>query len=398
MAKRNIKDPRPVVLIDQTYGMPKSGKTLSREVNAYGWRLLNLSSLKGYISDSFDIVGALIQNNIDGPEYKHLRDNNIPIIRIGAGPSFFYNKKKKLPATVIDFEECGHIAANFFAERGFNHLAYISNDPFVNGKCLFENFKSTGTKKGCKVHLHTITRPVEINKKTRKSFFRHSEKSIATWLKSLPKPIGLLCYSDNLAARYLTYCISAGIDVPNDVAILGIGNSGFLCETSIVSISSIDLPWSNLWIEALKMLKKNHDGKKIGLTVKTIPPYYVAERESTEIVALDNPIVKKGIEYIWENYDRNIGVEDLVKTTNTSRRALQINFKNTLGRGVNEEIRLKRLNVAQRLLVNTGMVITEVAKKCGFNSSNYFNKAFVKKYQCTPMEYRNKNKDTVNAD
>lgn len=41
-----------------------------------------------------------------------------------------------------------------------------------------------------------------------------------------------------------------------------------------------------------------------------------------------------------------------------------------------------------RLLIDTTLNISEISFKCGFNNLSYFNRAFKKKYVCTPKEFR----------
>lgn len=47
-----------------------------------------------------------------------------------------------------------------------------------------------------------------------------------------------------------------------------------------------------------------------------------------------------------------------------------------------------RLRVSRHMLANTDMSITEIALACGFHSSSYYGKQFLRRYQCTPREYR----------
>jgi LacI family transcriptional regulator len=388
---------RPVVLINQHHDEMKSNNVLRREVEGYGWRLFNLSATKGFLPRGMPIIGALLQHGSRHPIVKMLKGRGIPYVRVGCFPSFYY-EKTNAPSVAIDHAKCGNLAATFFAERGFNHLAYIGSIPMVDGQELYETFKQSAKSMGCKTHLFQVDVGTSESTSEREDFLWQSGKRITDWLATLPKPVGLLTYSDNLAARYVAYCQNAGLDVPNDVAILGIGNSTFLCEAAGVTISSIDLPWSTMWIESLKLLNSLYKGKTVETKPHFIPPSYVSERESTEVLAIDDPIVKKGVQFIWENYSNDIGVDDLVKSMGVSRRTLQRTFQDCLGRGVNEEIRKKRLDVAKRLLVNTNKVIADIAKKCGYNTSSYFHKAFVKSFGCTPLEYRKKKKEMLNLE
>jgi LacI family transcriptional regulator len=391
----SVDNMRPVILIDPAPGAMKSTDFLRKEVEKYGWRLYNISSTKGFLPRSLPVAGALVQHSLDDPMVKMLMREKIPFVRVGTLPSFYF-EKSKVPSIGFDMKEVGRLAARFFAERGFNELAYIGSNPMVHGVPLFEAFKELGSSLGCKVNLFQVEHYKEEVK--RDQFFRESSKQVTNWIKSLPKPVGLLAYSDNLANRYISYLIDAGIEVPKDVAVLGVGNTAFICETSAVSLSSIDLPWSKMWLESCRLLNSMINEPASKPEKYFLAPTLVSERESTEVVTLTDLTVKSGLQFIWENYSRNIGVEDLIQHIGVSRRTLQRAFQDNLGRGINEEIRQKRLDVGKRLLLNTDDSIKEIAQRCGYNSSNYFNKAFVKSFEQTPLEYRQKNKGQLNLD
>jgi LacI family transcriptional regulator len=386
----------PVVLVD-FYNDSKinSIELLRKEVEGYGWRLYNLSATKGFVPHSLKIIGGLTQHSIDDPVFKMFEQKKVPYVRVGALPKFYYRTTKK-PTVAIDISRCGEVAAEFFAERGFNHIAYIGSKPMGDGNDLYLTYKKTAESMGCKLHFKQIPLSDDIKAPNKEAFLWESAKDVTNWLASLPKPVGLLAYSDRFAARYIAYCLEAGLRVPEDIAVLGIGNASILCESAAIPISSIDLPWAEMWIESLKLLKSIHEGVIKEPEPYYINPSYISERASTEVVAIEDPLVKKGVQFIWENYSKNIGVDDLVNSLGVSRRTLQRIFQDSLGRGVNEEIRKKRIEVSKRLLLNTSISVTEISQKCGYSSRKYFCTVFAKALNCTPIEYRKENETKVN--
>ena len=55
----------------------------------------------------------------------------------------------------------------------------------------------------------------------------------------------------------------------------------------------------------------------------------------------------------------------------------------------NEFIKLCRLEKAADLLKNTSLSILEIISMIGINSRSYFYKEFIKKFGCTPKDFRN---------
>jgi LacI family transcriptional regulator len=71
-----------------------------------------------------------------------------------------------------------------------------------------------------------------------------------------------------------------------------------------------------------------------------------------------------------------------------SRRALEICFRETLGRSPAAEIRRVRLERARRLLAEQDLPLSEVAVRSGFDSVEVLTRTFRRTYQQTPTAYR----------
>ncbi|MFZ5832788.1 MAG: XylR family transcriptional regulator, partial [Planctomycetota bacterium] len=67
------------------------------------------------------------------------------------------------------------------------------------------------------------------------------QKQIMRWLKSLPKPLGLMACNDACGLWTLNACAWAEINVPDEVAIVGVSNDDCLCALAHPPLSSIDL-------------------------------------------------------------------------------------------------------------------------------------------------------------
>ena len=63
-------------------------------------------------------------------------------------------------------------------------------------------------------------------------------------------------------------------------------------------------------------------------------------------------------------------------------------FKDKTSMTVMDYIADRRINMAKRMLLNTGSTITEIAGKCGYSSASYFTQAFKKLVGKTPAEFR----------
>ncbi|AMB74501.1 AraC family transcriptional regulator [Pantoea ananatis] len=96
--------------------------------------------------------------------------------------------------------------------------------------------------------------------------------------------------------------------------------------------------------------------------------------------------------YIDSHYHMEISRESVAKAFNISPGYLSRLFSRESDVKFNEYLKLARISRSKSLLINTTMKINEVAEKCGFSDTNYFCKVFRNINDCTPLEYRRKNK------
>ena len=78
--------------------------------------------------------------------------------------------------------------------------------------------------------------------------------SLRDWLMKLPKPLGVAAYSETDAGLVVDECARLSLGVPEDVAVIAIGNDPFLCENRGMTISSVDTNMSVAAYEAARLL------------------------------------------------------------------------------------------------------------------------------------------------
>lgn len=98
--------------------------------------------------------------------------------------------------------------------------------------------------------------------------------------------------------------------------------------------------------------------------------------------------VRSMIAYINQHYPEKITLTEIAKTAGVSEREAGRCFKKNIGQSPMEYLMKYRLNQSKKLLLETGMTITEICQHCGFSDSAYFGKVFRKSYGMTPREYR----------
>jgi len=215
-------------------------------------------------------------------------------------------------------------------------------------------------------------------------------EKLTQWLKDLPKPIGIMCCCDHTAFRLVNTCKEIGIRIPEQVAVLSVGDNNLICSLNNPEISSITMDFEHAGYIGAEMLEKAADEKKKTTKHILVPPKYVSKRHSTDILITPNDEVTKAIRYIHNNIDNLTGVSDVLKVTSLSRRHLERRFKEIFNRTIYEEIRRVRVQQITKLLLDTNLTVSEIAYTLGYMGDSHIRRYFKAETGLTPLEFRKK--------
>lgn len=99
-------------------------------------------------------------------------------------------------------------------------------------------------------------------------------------------------------------------------------------------------------------------------------------------------LVRKIDDYVRENLDKPIHLDDLANTVFLSPSHLSRTFKQLTGISIVDFIQEQKLNAAAKLLISSERTITEIAGLVGFNDGTYFATCFKNKMGLSPKQYR----------
>lgn len=214
---------------------------------------------------------------------------------------------------------------------------------------------------------------------------------VLRWLRSVPHPIGIVTPGDLHAVRLLDACYEAKIAVPDEIAVLGRGNDAVICETVRPTMSSLDPDPRRIGYEAARLLARKMSGKSAPEII-LLPPGGVVARHSTDITVVEDADVAQAMRFVRMNACRRINVPRVAREVGLSRRALELKFREYLGRTPKAEIRRVRIDHAKRLLARTEKTIDAVAHESGHPSTKYFVTVFLREVGSTPSAYRKKHR------
>ena len=279
----------------------------------------------------------------------------------------------------------GAIAAEHLINNGLWNFAFCGYDEdFLKRK---EGFCSRIAKAGFKNYIYK-----QPPRKYRS--WVDEQGFVVDWLKSLPKPVGVLACSDIRAQQVSESCKIAGLHVPQQVSLIGVDNDPLICALSSPSLSSVEWDFVNVGFRAAESLHMQMAGKRGAHSNIVCEPLRVAARQSSDCLAIKDSNVAAAIHYIRTCSDRILQVSDVVNHVSVPRRNLERLFKQALGRCIATEIQQIRLQRVCEMLVKTNLPLSEVAERTGFSGSTHLGVAFKKAMKMTPLTYRKQYQDS----
>lgn len=276
------------------------------------------------------------------------------------------------------------MAAEHLLERGFRHFGYCGLEDCSWSHVREEVFSRTVAQSGHSCDVYRSGRHRQRGKQKRK------QAPLVKWLKMLPKPVGIMACNDDRGNRVLEACATARLQVPDEVAVVGVDNDELLCELSTPPLSSVDLNLESAGYEAAALLDKLMSGRVCGYHEVSVTPRQVIERRSTDVVAQEDRIVAVALRFIRDRACHPIQVPDVVTHTGLSRRALERRFSAAIGRTILEELTHCRLDRAKRLLLETDLSVERVATAAGFPMPRRMTHAFRQFEGILPHLFRQK--------
>ncbi len=214
------------------------------------------------------------------------------------------------------------------------------------------------------------------------------EAVLVQWLKDLPKPIGLMACNDQRGREILDACESIGINVPEQVAVVGVDADEVLCELSSPPLTSVALNAEKGGFVAASVLDAMMKGEEPPIKHILVEPTGIVERRSSNIVLVDDEDVARALQMIHSERLESISVERVAREVAVSRRSLEIKFRKFLGKTILEEIKNVRIERAKQMLRETDASIERVAETVGFSATSYFIQTFRREVNVTPAKYR----------
>jgi LacI family transcriptional regulator len=293
--------------------------------------------------------------------------------------------RHKMPFVGVDNHALGQLVAEHLLERGFRNFGCYEIDIEAFFEERRDNFVQTLADRGFKCDCYRSAERSE-----QPSQWERQQGELIDWIKSLPKPVGIMACTDQLGFWLLDACSRAEIAVPEEVAVVGVEDDEVLCEMATPPMSSVQFSAVRTGYEAAVLLDRLMQGESPPDKPLLIAPIGVTTRGSSDVVAIEDPLVAKALRFVRERARDGIKVDDISTEVGMSRSTLERRMRRLLGRSPQEEITRVKLNHVRELLIETNLSLEKVAQRAGFAHVQYLVELFRSHFDMTPGQYRKK--------
>jgi len=210
---------------------------------------------------------------------------------------------------------------------------------------------------------------------------------MTTWIAHSSKPLAIFCGTDIRATELMDFAHFHGLQIPEEVSFLGCDNNATFCEMLLAPLSSISLPAVQVGWKVGEHAHTMLEGLPPP-TLERLGPDRVVVRKSSDLVAIQDPIIAKAVMLMRENAQERSTIERITQELPVSRRHFSERFREALGRSPLEELTRIRIRLAKDRLLDTDQTMFHIALDCGFADPESMAREFKRWEGMTPSAYR----------
>lgn len=289
----------------------------------------------------------------------------------------------RFPAVVHDDVQIGKLGALHLLDRGHRELGFLCLEPDENPWAASREAGFVEAVRRAGVTPRLSREVIGDLNWTR----AHASTDIDRWLSTLARPAAVMAPNDLLASLLLDATRRVGLDVPRDVAVLGVDNHQITCESALVPLSSVTTNMPAVVARAMRRLDELMRGRRVPPITLVPPGGVVVERVSTRPASVD-PVLSAALQMIEADDAAGLTVAGIARELGLSRSQLEKRFIRRLGVTPAERLRTLRLDRARDLLLRTHLPLADIAVRCGFADQPAFTKAFRQRVGATPARFR----------
>ena len=231
--------------------------------------------------------------------------HSIPIVNVSSALP-----DPPVPSCVIDNQAIGDLAADHLIGKGFRSYGYLGLKEVEYSRQRQQGFAAKLEAAGftCCDFLSYPTYHLK------GSDWLRQNHDLAEWLEGLNKPLGLFAVSDYRARQALDACRLVGLKVPEEIAIVGMGNEELVCEHVYPTITSIVRNNHLQGYRSAELLHSLMDGIELDVDLHPIAPLYIIDRESSSTFAVTDERLRQALQFLHDYlHSSTFSIDDVTR-------------------------------------------------------------------------------------
>ena len=321
----------------------------------------SMRTLANTNNEPFD--GYIISEPGSDAVMKHIADSHMPTVLCNITDKRTSARSDAVSSVWSDNADAGRRAAKHLLERGrYASAGYVHEIDFA--------FYSTERMMAFRATMKKENVSTAV-------FDSHKAKDFAAelrkWIRNLPKPTAIMACSDMRAADIINICRKDGIQVPEQVAVIGVDNDTAQHEKCGMSISSVILNMRDMGRQTVRELDFlfRHTTRHGRPHEILVPAKGVFVGESTARSASAARLVDAALAFIKTNCTKRISATALAKHLGYSRQLVELRFSQISGKTIRQTIEDVRMEEAMQRLKN-GEPVRSIVHAMHFTSANQF--------------------------
>lgn len=162
-------------------------------------------------------------------------------------------------------------------------------------------------------------------------------------------------------------------------------------ETAFIVVSGYDdfsYCRKALRLQITDYILKPVNYEEFGSCIDNLKVSLYRRHEGVETAKSEGRVIHSMTRFMQENTAEDITLASLAERFSLNAQYISQLFRNEIGVGFHAYLTNVRVEKAKKLLLTTGLAISEISAQCGFSDYRVFTKVFKKSEGITPSQYR----------
>jgi LacI family transcriptional regulator len=373
---------RKVLVAATTTDQPQL-RALADYARGHGWHLVTDMLFTGAFPHGWRGDGILALSNYDSPLIADVRNARLPAVVVTRT-----SEPMPLARVEDDHHAIGRMAADHLLSRDYRSFAWA---PLIDDRSNRDTHRGYQSRLGEQgLTCHVLSTPHLRQGPAWQWRWTDYRRRIVGEIQRLPRPTAIFAFTDAVAAAVIDACRDLGVAVPEELAVLGVGNDALTSAVLPLPVSSVEPDYEAKARRAGELLDAMMAGELVLPDAVRVAPRGVITRVSTDLRAVSDPRVARALSFIAENYPNPLlSVADIAAAVGVSRRQLERSFRETAHCTIREQIVRTRMQEAARLLTaHPRAKSADIAALVGLAGAGNFFRTFRRFYGMTPRDHR----------